>query len=452
MKAKRVTGMLLASALALSLFTGCGSGSSENEGGTKEFTAFYAVPGAEINDDNEIQQIIAEKTGVKVDETWLTGQTASEAVGTLIAGGDYPDFIDGGDAMGQLYEAGALVPLDDYLDDYPNIKAYYTDEEWNKLRRDDGHIYWIQQFQNVKGEEKATTHNDEAFWIQTRVLKWAGYPKITTIEQYFDLIESYVQANPTMPDGTENIPFTILCDDWRYFCLENVPQFLDGFPNDGSCMVDTETKKVMDYNVTDTAKRYFGKLNEEFHKGIMDPGAFNATYDQYLDKLSTGAVLGMVDQWWQFYYVIDPVFKKQNLAQLGCDYVPLPVTIDDGIHNRWHTNRMAEIDYSSGVSITTSCKDIEGAMKFVSDLLESDIIRERFWGEEGKDYSVDENGLFYLTNEQAEKKSDSSYKAAHMCSYSYFPRVEGRLDDGINAFSTEFQQNEFFRNQPVDIQ
>ena len=276
--------------------------------------------------------------------------------------------------------------------------------------------------------------------------------KITTIEQYFDLIESYVQANPTMPDGTENIPFTMLCDDWRYFCLENVPQFLDGFPNDGSCMVDTETKKVMDYNVTDTAKRYFGKLNEEFHKGIMDPGAFNATYDQYLDKLSTGAVLGMVDQWWQFYYAIDPVFKKQNLAQLGCDYVPLPVTIDDGIHNRWHTNRMAEIDYSSGVSITTSCKDIEGAMKFVSDLLESDIIRERFWGEEGKDYSVDENGLFYLTNEQAEKKSDSSYQTAHMCSYSYFPRVEGMLDDGINAFSMEYQPEEFYKNQPADIQ
>ena len=51
MKAKRVTGMLLVSALAVSLFTGCGGGSSENEGGIKEFTAFFAVPGAEINDD-----------------------------------------------------------------------------------------------------------------------------------------------------------------------------------------------------------------------------------------------------------------------------------------------------------------------------------------------------------------------------------------------------------------
>ena len=66
MKAKRVTGMLLASALAVSLFTGCSGGeSSKNEDGVKEFTAFYAVPGAEINDDNEIQQIIAEKNRCK---------------------------------------------------------------------------------------------------------------------------------------------------------------------------------------------------------------------------------------------------------------------------------------------------------------------------------------------------------------------------------------------------
>ena len=46
------------------------------------------------------------------------------------------------------------------------------------------------------------------------------------------------------------------------FCLENVPQFLDGFPNDGSCMVDMETKKVMDYNVSDTAKRYSESLTK----------------------------------------------------------------------------------------------------------------------------------------------------------------------------------------------
>ena len=137
MKAKKVVSALLVAAMAASMFTGCGDGTtgadsnsvgdtqSSEDGGVKEFTAFFAVPaGTEINDDNEIQQQIAEITGAKVKETWLTGQTAQEAVGTLIAGGEYPDFIDGGDGMAQLYDAGALIPLDDYIDKYPNIKEF----------------------------------------------------------------------------------------------------------------------------------------------------------------------------------------------------------------------------------------------------------------------------------------------------------------------------------------
>ena len=90
--------------------------------------------------------------GDMADRTDSTG-----AVGTLIAGGEYPDMIDGGDGMKQLYDAGALVALDDYIDKYPNIKEFFTDEEWDKLRQDDGHIYWINQFGNIYGEEKATT-------------------------------------------------------------------------------------------------------------------------------------------------------------------------------------------------------------------------------------------------------------------------------------------------------
>lgn len=279
MKRRKAVSVLLVMAMAASMLTGCGGGNTNTTGtngaasteggssgentndssGVKEFTAFFAVPGSEINDDNEIEQKIAEITGAKCKETWLTGQTAQEAVGTLIAGGEYPDMIDGGDGMKQLYDAGALVALDDYIDKYPNIKEFLTDEEWDKLRQDDGHIYWINQFGNIYGEEKATTHNDEAFWIQTRVLKWADYPEIHTMDQYFDLIEKYNEANPTMDDGTENIPYTILCDDWRYFCLENAPQFLDGYPNDGSCIVDPDELKIVDYNTTPTAKRYFQK-------------------------------------------------------------------------------------------------------------------------------------------------------------------------------------------------
>ena len=104
-----------------------GSEDASEDAGSGEvtnFTMFITMPGSEINDDNEIAQMIADKWGVKVKETWLTGQTASEATGTLIAGGEYPDFIDS-DEMNLLIDADALIPLDDYIDKYPEFKDFY---------------------------------------------------------------------------------------------------------------------------------------------------------------------------------------------------------------------------------------------------------------------------------------------------------------------------------------
>lgn len=463
MKRRKLISVLLAATMMAAMFAGCGSDAASTDakenadgadsteaGGVKEFTAFFAVPGSEINDDNEIQQIIADKTGVKVKETWLTGQTAEEAVGMMITGGELPDFICGGSGQSQLYDADVLVALDDYLDDYPNIKNFFTQQQWDQLRQDDGHIYWIPQFSNIKGEEKVCTHNDEAFWIQARVLKWADYPEIRTMDQYFDLIERYNEANPTMEDGTENIPYTILCDDWRYFCLENAPQFLDGYPNDGSCIVDPETLTVIDYNTTDTAVKYFQKLNEEYQKGIVDPESFTQTYDEYIAKLSTGRVLGMIDQWWDFAYTAGDAIKQAGLDAQGCDYIPLPITIDESVKNQWHCSG-GVLNVSDGLAITTSCEDVEGALQFVDDLLTQDIHNLRFWGVEGVDYNVDENGEFYRTEEQRTRASDTAYKASHTCTYSYFPQYSGTSDDGINANKPDGQANEFFDGLNDDI-
>ena len=463
MKRRKLISVLLAATMMAAMFAGCGSDAASTDakenaagadsteaGGVKEFTAFFAVPGSEINDDNEIQQIIADKTGVKVKETWLTGQTAEEAVGMMITGGELPDFIYGGSGQSQLYDADVLVALDDYLDDYPNIKNFFTQQQWDQLRQDDGHIYWIPQFSNIKGEEKVCTHNDEAFWIQARVLKWADYPEIRTMDQYFDLIERYNEANPTMEDGTENIPYTILCDDWRYFCLENAPQFLDGYPNDGSCIVDPETLTVIDYNTTDTAVKYFQKLNEEYQKGIVDPESFTQTYDEYIAKLSTGRVLGMIDQWWDFAYTAGDAIKQAGLDAQGCDYIPLPITIDESVKNQWHCSG-GVLNVSDGLAITTSCEDVEAALQFVDDLLSQDIHNLRFWGVEGVDYNVDDNGEFYRTEEQRTRAVDTAYKASHTCTYSYFPQYSGTSDDGINANKPDGQANEFFDGLNDDV-
>lgn len=458
MRLRKLAAVTLVSAMLAAMLAGCGNSketsgqpdASAGEDGSeiREYTAFYAVPGNEINDDNVIQQIIAEKTGARVKETWLTGQTAAEAVGTLIAGGEYPDLIDGSDGIGQLYEAGSLIALDDYIAKYPNLKDLWSEEEWDKLRQDDGHIYWIPQFGNVYERDTNCTPA-EAFWIQTRVLEWAGYPEVKTIDQYFKLIEDYNAANPTMEDGTANIPFTLLCDDWRYFCLENPPQFLAGYPNDGSVIVDTETEKIVDYNTIDEAKVYFAKLNEMYKKELLDPESFTQSYDEYITKLSTGRVLGMVDQWWQFQGARDSI-KQQGLSEQGCNFVPLALTIDENVTPNYNTE--LTINPANGVGISISCKDPDGVMKFLNDILEPEIRVLRGWGVEGVDYEVGDDGVFTRTDEQWAQSTDAAYKASQVCNYAYLPNYVGLLADKINTADPIDQPGEFMKSLPEDVQ
>ena len=118
MRLKKITALLLGTALTASMLAGCGNDATADtstdapatdttvvadagddttdaapaaeekeysEDEIVDFTMFIGMPGSEINDGNEIQEIIAKKTGVRVKETWLTGQTTEEAVGTILA-------------------------------------------------------------------------------------------------------------------------------------------------------------------------------------------------------------------------------------------------------------------------------------------------------------------------------------------------------------------------------
>lgn len=414
----------------------------------KEFTAFFTVSGTPVNDDNVIKERIAGIIGAKCNEVWLTGETAEQAVTRMIAGEEYPDFVN---ADQELYQAGALIPIDEYWEDYLNIRNFLPDSSWESIRQEDGHIYWIPQFGITNGDSVGNVHSDEAFWMQTRVLKWAGYPTVETLDEYFVLLENYIRANPVMSDGTPNVAYTILCDDWRYFCLENPPQFLDGYPNDGSVIVDPDTLEVIDYNTTSTAKRYFKKLNEEFHKGIVDPESFTQSYEEYIAKLSSGCVLGMVDQWWQFAFSVKDFLGKPELEKQGCSYVSLPITIDKGIKNKWHTTGGNLLSTSEGLAVTTGCQDVKGAFQFINDLLSQEVQTLRYWGIEGVDYEVDENGVFYRTPGQRKAASDPSYQTTHMCSYPYFPHHDGLNPDGINTFMPDIQPGEFMESVPADV-
>ena len=418
--------------------------------GIVDFSMFIAMAGAEIDSgNNAIQEEIANLTGVRVNEVYLTGQTPAEAISSIISSGDFPDFIYAGDYCDELYINGCLLPWDDYLADpaYSNLRDMYSDKEWEMFRQDDGHIYWADVFGTRYGKDTTMIHSESAFWIQVRVLEWAGYPKIETLEQYFDLLESYYAANKTNEDGTEIIPYTCLTEDWRYFCIEHAPALLDGYYDDGyTCVNDTDFSDptVVLYDTPDTAKKYFSVLNKAYNKGLVDPDFAVQSYDQYISKLTTGAVLGMFDQWWDFAYVVNDSFESWGYDELGYNYVPLGLTIEEGMTNHYHAYTKT-INAIIGTAVTTACKYPDLAFQFMNQCLDQDIMNLRFWGIEGEDYEVDNQGMFYRTPEMRSKWQDYSYRYDHICTYDYLPQYySGTSKDGINAMKPAYQKSEFF--------
>ncbi len=426
-----------------------------------DFTMFTGMAGKDIDPNNEIRQLIAEETGVRVTEAWLSNQSEQEAVASLMASGNLPDFIDVSE-MSKLYEGDYLIAWDQYIEKYPNIKELYSEKEWDSFRQSDGHIYWANVFDRFYQKDTTTLSTGQAFWIQARVLEAYGYPKIETLDQYFEIIEKYAKEHPELPNGTKVIPYTCLCEDWKYFCLEAPPMYLDGYPNNGCVGVDISgginNPKVVDYNMTDTAKAYFKKLNEEYQKGIVDPEFADQNYDKYIEKLCTGAVLGMCDDYWNFGYSIMGSFSVEQKgpkgsvvpSEIGCDYVPLGLVMKSGTKNQWYSTDYT-INTASGIGVTTSCINPELAFKFLNDMLSQEIHDLRFWGVEGEDYLVDDKGMYYRTQEMRDQWNNPSYRAKHVCEYSYMPQWRGISRDGKNCMMPRDQGSEYKATLPEPV-
>ncbi len=68
----------------------------------------------------------------------------------------------------------------------------------------------------------------------------------------------------------------------------------------------------------------------------------------------------------------------------------------------------------------------------------------RYWGQEGVDYMVGDDGVFYKTEEQRANYDNKDFSTDNLCKYDYFPHFEGMLADNLNAQDPKNQPNEFY--------
>lgn len=454
---KKVMSVALAAVMALSL-VGCSKG---GKNGAMNISIFSIQQREQPPADNKTYKWIEEKFGVTFSFDILVGDK-DQKIGVLIASGDLPDLVEVDSEKFQ--GAGTLRDLKPLVEKYgPNLMKHYS-SAWKKMIDQDSekdangniikeHIYSLPNYGVIDGIPSDTYYNQNGWWIQKAVLKEFGYPQIKTIDQYFDLLEAYYKKHPTI-DGMPTIPFSIITADWEAFNLWNPPNFLAGYPNDGNGHVDlVDGKYVYTDNFADAnAKRWFKLANGYFQRGLIDPASFTDNRDQYYAKIAQGRVLGMFIQGWQF--MGEP---EQTLWSAGKDertYAPLPIVFDESIRPHYRDQSLPNLQRGYGITVKCPEQKAIKIIQFMDKMLEEENQKVLYWGFEGEDYLIDEQGRAYRTEKQRADQKDPNWIQKNRATLwlEEAPKLEGTLPSGYTRSMDDLEWEYAQSQKPVDLE
>jgi len=457
---KKIVLVAVAAVLALSL-VGCKGGSSNGKKDALNISVFTIQQREQPPADNKTYKWIEDNFGVTFSWDILVGDK-DQKIGLLIASGDLPDLVEVDSEKFQ--GAGCLRDLKPLVEKYaPNLRKHY-ESAWKKMIDQDSekdekgnivkeHIYSLPNYGVIDGVPSDTYYNQNGWWIQKAVLKEFGYPKIKTIDEYFDLLEAYYKKYPTI-DGMPTIPFSIITADWEAFDLWNPPNFLAGYPNDGNGHVTLENGKYIytDNFADDNAHKWFKLANGYFQRGLIDPASFTDNRDQYYAKIAQGRVLGMFIQGWQF--MGEP---EQTLWAAGKDdrtYAPLPIVFDESIKPHYRDQSLPNLQRGYGITVKCSEEKAIKILKFMDEMIKEENQRVLYWGFEGEDWQKDAQGRPSRTDEQRAQQKDPNWIQKNRATLwtEEAPKLEGTLPSGYTRQMDDLPWEYELASKPVDIE
>ncbi|WP_404810073.1 ABC transporter substrate-binding protein [Metabacillus halosaccharovorans] len=396
--------LLLSFVLVLS---GCSSKSSSDEGdgkkdGVTELTLFSADIHSQWDDmQSPVSKLVTEKTGVTINPEFdVNGGT--QKIALMVASGEYPDLIVPKGGAGTLVEAGALIDLTDLIEEHaPNLKKIYGDYLSRlKWSNDDESIYILP----TAAIDQQYFNPSHGVGLQHAVVKELGYPEIKTLKDFENAIRDYKEKNPTI-DGQPTLGLSLLADDWRIMISTTNPAFWStGASDDGEFYVDPETYEATFHYKRPEEKEYFRWLNHMNDEGLLDPESFVQKYDQYLAKLSSGRVLGIIDDVWQFAEAQRSLREQGKADKM---YGLYPATLSEDIK---HANfQSAGYLAGWGIGISVDAEDPVAAIKFLDFLASEEGQTLQNWGIEGEHYEMVDGKRVISEEEMDERNNNANY-------------------------------------------
>lgn len=330
--------------------------------------------GTDVN-DNDYLHYIEDQVGIDIQFINETSSTAyPQKLNTLMASNELPDGIMlMGDTqrsdLARLAEEEMLLPLDDYLDDYPNLKSQLKQEAWDVAKYNE-HIYAI-PFQRFDSSPYMTFIRRD--WLEA--LNIDPEKDMNTIEDWYNVLKRFVEEDPDGNGQKDTIALTSTSSGTHFTNFT----FLDSFDAAKAAYVDGE---LLPNYIRPEYKEWLHFMNKLYSEGILDPSFIVDDPSTLWDKVSSGKYGGFLWFW--------GLTEYQSLGYDRTDFVAVkPPLKEDGSE--------ASYIYSSParhmMAITADCEHPEYLLKLWDWACSVEGGVFVYAGLEGKDYDVVDNEI-----------------------------------------------------------
>jgi hypothetical protein len=318
--------------------------------------------------DTVIGKAVKEKFNVDFEFVpYPAGGDVKQSWNLMLAGGNYPEIIYAScnclDTFKKYVQAGAVLPLDPYLDNMPNFKEVYKNSiPYWKQSAGDGKLYnWSV---NVP-QDKYNWLESNDIAIRADILKEAGYPELLTPDQYVDLLADAIKKHPET-NGAKTLglvaPFG---EEWGMAGIAPI-LYEKGYNVQiaNNAVIWNQKDEVWEDMFTHPyTKESFQFFNKLYRAGALDEESFTDKAAQTAEKLKSGRALAA------WYVTWDAVGANNDLAQAGhpeLSYIKLPImskgALENGEQNWTPIQETRPFDY---VWLTKNAKDPQRIMELV---------------------------------------------------------------------------------------
>lgn len=414
----------------------------DNYGLSKEpitLTIGIGTQDAPASDLNNLQlELIEQATGIRLE--WVSYDAEKFAV--LTAGGDLPDLIELETTTSELFDAGAVLDMAPYLDQYgKNINQVHGDYALTYAKNVYGggeHIYFIpSNVVYLNGTKIPTERGSFGYNVRWDLYQAIGAPAITDENGFNE--DLFLDALKQMQDyarektGKDSIYALSGWNDWGTVWAAMIPYGMS-IAHKLNMWTDEVTGLVDNGDLYgDPDSHYYDALrfyNKAWRMGILDPEMFTMTNSAYNDKVKMGDVLvcnstmkgADIDQ-----SVIDVFGSGVDFFQIkGMPYFYQLVS----------TSNPVGYGLFAGNCINADCAYPERAVALLDYLRSDEFMRATKCGLQGVHWDYDETGKPVYIGDAAvayENNTLSDFWDVGNGNYKAFPNHKWALGDKMCA-------------------